>query len=160
MQPCEIRIDFRGRSFATVKLEVGYDELEATREPVELVASAEVADLFAGLGLQNPDPIAVLPIHQISQKIHACTEPGSRRAHDLVDLQLVADQIDGLRLISHTTQRLFRFRQQHSWPPHVEPGEGWTQLYAAAAKGLDVLPDVDQATTWLNTNMTELVAAT
>lgn len=91
----------------------------------------------------------VLPLHhQISQKLHACTEPESNRAHDLVDLQLLIPDAD-VQLVSETAQRLFRFRNHHTWPPELEAGPDWQGLYNEAAADLDVLP-LDEAVDWVN----------
>ena len=84
MQPYTVNLLFHGRPFATVALELGYDELEATtNEPIERILAPEVFALFSELGLGTPAPVPVLPLHhQIGQKLHACTEPGNERAHD------------------------------------------------------------------------------
>lgn len=156
MQPVRVKLTYRSRDFMTVELEVGHDELEAaTNEPVETVMSDEVLKLFAELGLAEPASVRVLPLHhQISQKLHACTEPDSNRAHDLVDLQLIIPDADA-KLVSETTQRLFRFRQQHLWPPTVKAGPGWRELYDEAAEGLDVLP-LAEAVAWINDYISKL----
>lgn len=118
MQPARVKLNYRGKSFVSIDLEIGYDELEATTaEPVELEMSDEVLELFAELGLPEPSPVRVLPVHhQISQKLHACSEPGSVRAHDPVDLQLLVPIAD-LVLVHETAVRLFAFRGAHAWPP-------------------------------------------
>lgn len=151
MQPLIVKLTFYRRPFATVDLEVGYDELAATtREVLDQELSDEVVDLFAELGLTCPEPIPVLQLHhQIAQKLHACTEPGNDRAHDLVDLQLMAPLADAT-LVASTVRRLFVFRRQHLWPAAVKPGPTWTDLYAHAAEGLDVLPNLTAAVAWAN----------
>ena len=148
MLPVRVKLTYRGKSFMSVDLEIGYDELEATtNEPDELEMSDEVLELFAELGL--PAPVRVLPLHhQVSQKLHACSEPGSSRAHDLVDLQLMAPVADD-GLVRETSERLFAFRAGHAWPPIVVAGEGWPVKYADAAEGLDIL-GFDEAVVWLN----------
>lgn len=150
MQPVRVKLSYKGRDFMSVELEVGHDELEATtNEPVETVMSDEVLEVFAELGLLEPAPVRVLPLHhQISQKLHACTEPESNRAHDLVDLQLLIPDAD-VQLVSETAQRLFRFRNHHTWPPELEAGPDWQGLYNEAAADLDVLP-LDEAVDWVN----------
>lgn len=150
MLPVSVKLNYRGKPFMTVDLEIGYDELEATTDdPVETEMSTEVLGLFAELGLPEPAPVRVLPLrHQMSQKLHACSEPGNARAHDLVDLQLMAPACDPAE-VKHTAQRLFAFRKSHPWPPVVVAGEGWESLYAGAAEGLDVL-ELDAAVAWVN----------
>lgn len=156
MQPARVKLTYRGRSFVSIDLEIGYDELEATTtDPVELEMSEEVLELFAELGLPEPAPVRVLPLHhQISQKLHACSEPGSERAHDLVDLQLLAPVADRA-LVRKTAERLFAFRAGHSWPPTVVAGDGWQTRYAEAAEGLDVL-DLEGAVKWVNAYIASL----
>lgn len=158
MQPLRVSLHYHRRNFVSIDLEVGYDELQATAEPPELSLSSEVIDLFAELGLATPEPVRVLPLHhQISQKLHACTQPGNTRAHDLVDLQLMAPVAEDA-LVAATTERLFRFRQQHPWPSHVEPGADWASLYATAAEGLPVLPTIEPAAAWANDYIDRLAA--
>jgi len=150
MQPARVKLNYRGKNFMSIDLEIGYDELEATTAvPVELEMSDEVRELFAELGLREPSPVRVLPLHhQISQKLHACSEPGSVRAHDLVDLQLMVPIADPV-LVRDTAVRLFAFRAGHAWPPTVSAGDGWEVRYADAAEGLDVLT-LDEAVVWAN----------
>ncbi len=152
MQPFVVKLKYHDRPFTTIDVEVGYDELAATEEPAEFEMSDEVARIFAALGLQKPAPVSVLPLHhQISQKLHACTEPGNQRAHDLVDLQLV-EAMAGDALVARTVERLFAFRSGHTWPASVTPGPEWEGLYADAADGLEskVRPTLEEAIQWLN----------
>lgn len=151
MQPMTVKLAYHRKPLTTVDVEVGYDELEATTsEPAELQLPGEVSTLFADLGLAAPQPVRVLPVHhQIAQKLHACTENGNERAHDLVDLQLLAPLADDA-LVAATVRRLFAFRHQHIWPSVVVAGPAWPALYADAAEGLNVLPDVAAAVAWTN----------
>lgn len=114
MRPFTIRLLYRASWWRNVILELGHDEIDSTAEP-ELVASREAADVFARLGLPEPAPLRVLSLdHQVAQKLHACTsQPSSgtnQRARDLVDLQLVADQIE-LAAVAVTARRLFAARK-------------------------------------------------
>lgn len=160
MQPVRVKLTYRKNDFMSVDLEIGHDELQATTsEPAETEMSDEILELFAELGLPEPAPVRVLPLHhQISQKLHACTEPGSERAHDLVDLQLLVPKADP-RLVRDTTKRLFAFRNLpgHTWPPTLVAGDKWPMLYDEAATGLDVLA-LDDAVTWVNNYLTRLSA--
>jgi hypothetical protein len=159
MQPYKVKLSFRGGPFATVVVELANDELGATAGPIELVMTEEATDLFAELGLQAPNPIPVLPVHhQIAQKLHACTEPGSQRAHDLVDLQLLADRADDA-LVADTTRRTFAYRRGHEWPAVVVAGKDWAGVYADAAAGLDVLADLTEAIAWTNSYIARIAAA-
>lgn len=47
-------------------------------------------------------------------------------------------------------ERLFRSRHVQEWPPRLVAGTGWPELYAEAAKGLDVRADVGEAIEWTN----------
>jgi hypothetical protein len=89
--------------------------------------------------------------HQIAQKLHAASCPGSDRARDLVDLQLLdaGEELD-LGTVAATCERLFSYRQQQQWPPTLTVGEGWDELYMAAADGLDVLASAAEAVVWVN----------
>lgn len=159
MQPFTVKLNYRNKPFGTVTVEVGYDELEATTdEAPEIVASTEAAEIFAALGLPEPGPLRVLPLHhQVAQKIHACSEPGSDRAHDLVDLQIMTPDLDD-RLVAETCRRLFAFRQLHAWPPIITPAGDWAPAYEDAAFGLDVLAGVGEAIAWANDYIARLAA--
>jgi len=80
MKPFDVKLAYRGRSFMTVPLEVGHDEIGDT----ELALAPDIQGLFETLGLLIPEPVPVLATHhQVAQKLHACTAVGSERAHDL-----------------------------------------------------------------------------
>ena len=95
MQPFSIRLAFRGRHWLTVAFELGHDEIGST-ESHDLRIADDLITLFEILGLEAPAPIPVLALdHQIAQKLHACTYVNPKtgqndRAHDLVDLQILA----------------------------------------------------------------------
>lgn len=150
MLPFDIKVSYQGRSWLTVRLEVGHDEIGDTDDP-ELHLAEDLATVFAVLGLPEPAPVAVLAVdHQIAQKLHACSAPGSERAHDLVDLQLlVANGLD-LTKTRATCVRLFRSRGAHSWPPVVQVGRGWDTVYAQAASEVECIQSVDEAVAWVN----------
>lgn len=151
MQPFEVRLDYRGRSWRSVKFELGHDEIGDAVEP-EYVLATDLAELFTELGLEAPRPVPVMRAdHQVAQKLHAVSGAGSERAHDLVDLQLLdkGEELD-LSQGAATSQRLFDYRRQQTWPPTVVAGPRWGTLYAEAAEGLNVVPTLDEAVTWAN----------
>ena len=77
--------------------------------------------------------------------------PNSRRAHDLIDLQLVlAHETIDQGKTAEICRRLFAYRKIHAWPPKVVKGTGWDGAYATQAMALDVLPTVDEAVDWAN----------
>lgn len=159
MQPYAVRLSAYGRAFCTVVLEVGYDELGATTDGShDLLLPEQIVDMFTVLGLPRPQPVPILAVHhQIAQKIHACTEPGSERAHDLVDLQLLWPHDEAeVELVSETTERLFAFRKAHTFPGRCTVGPDWQTIYAEAATDLHVIPEVEPAAMWLNEQLTDL----
>lgn len=151
MQPFEVKIDYRGRSWCTVKFELGHNEIGDADEPERLIAT-DLAVLFTEVGLEAPKPIPVMRAdHQIAQKLHAVSGAGSERARDLVDLQLIDSREDlELRQVAATSRRLFDYRRQQSWPPVIAAGQQWGTLYAEAAEGLDVLQSAEEAVAWVN----------
>jgi hypothetical protein len=166
MQPCLIRLAYTGRHWLTVRFELGHDEIGST-ERREFHIAPDIDELFATLGLDEPDPIPLLAVdHQIAQKLHACTAvnpAGGRndRAHDLVDLQILAqDEPLDMSVIGATAQRLFAARRSQQWPPTVVAYEGWDTIYAEAADGLDVLENVADAIDWANAFITDAAGRT
>lgn len=151
MQPFEVKLDYRGRSWCTVKFELGHNEIGDANEPEHQLA-ADLAELFTAVGLEAPKPVPVMRSdHQIAQKLHAVSSAGSERAHDLIDLQLLDMREDlDLAQVAATCVRLFDYRRQQAWPPVIVAAGQWGSLYAEAAEGLDVLPTVEQSVTWAN----------
>ena len=151
MQPFEIRISYIGRSWLTVPLEIGHDEIGDT-EVFDFTISQEVITIFSKLGFPAPKPIALLQIHhQIAQKLHALSAEASERAHDLIDLQLIVkyDHID-YSLTKNACRRLFAYRRQQAWPPVISAGNGWDTLYGSQIASLDVLQNINEAIAWVN----------
>lgn len=156
MQPYDIRLAYEGTPWLTVRFELGRDEVDST-EHVEMRLAQDIIDLFDELGLPTPEPLPVLVVeHQVAQKLHACTSVSPKtnrneRAHDLVDLQLLEEEEEvDMVAVNTVTTRLFASRRTQTWPPEVRAYDGWDTLYAEAADGLDVLPDVDEAVRWAN----------
>lgn len=151
MQPFDVKLDYRGRAWCTVKFELGHNEIGDADEP-EFQLADGLVQLFTEVGLEAPKPVRVMRAdHQIAQKLHAVSEPGSDRSRDLVDLQLL-DKGEDLDLgqVKGTCVRLFEYRRQQLWPPTIEAGAGWDTLYQAAIEDIDVLPDVGAAVAWVN----------
>jgi hypothetical protein len=151
MQPFDVKLDYLGRSWRTVKFELGHNEIDDAVEP-ELRIAADLVELFTDLGLPGPGAIPVMRAdHQVAQKLHAVSEPGSERVRDLVDLQLLekGEQLD-LAQVQATCLRLFDYRRRHAWPPTIEVDAEWGDLYEAAIEGINVLPDIDAAVAWTN----------
>lgn len=151
MQPFAIKLAYNSKSWVTVTLEVGHDEIGDTAVPEYAIADDMVA-MFTRIGFAEPKPIPLMPLHhQVAQKLHAVTGEKNERAHDLVDLQLIVahDSID--RALTHETCiRLFASRRKQAWPPVIFKGEGWAAIYNRAKEDLPVLPSVDDAVDWGN----------
>lgn len=151
MQPFDVKLDYRGRPWCTVKFELGHNEIGDADEP-EFQLADDMAGLFTEVGLESPKPVPVMRAdHQVAQKLHAVSGEGSERARDLVDLQFL-DKGEDLDLgqVAATCIRLFEYRRQQAWPPSIVEGEQWGTLYADAVDGLDVLLTVDEAVAWVN----------
>ena len=136
-------------------LELVHSEIDSTDVAVERLGT-DVATIFAQIGLPQPAAVRVISAeHQIVQKIHACTgNAASGRAHDLIDIQILAaiEDIDHDE-IGRIGRRLFAYRQRQAWPPIVVPHDGWGELYLAALADLEnesVLPTVDAAIGFVN----------
>lgn len=160
MQPFDVKLAYRGQSWCTTKFELGHNEIGDGDEP-EYRLAEDLVDLFTEVGLPAPRPVPVMRAdHQIAQKLHAASSPGNDRARDLVDLQLLdaGEQFD-LTAIASTCQRLFAYRRQQHWPPTLTMGDGWRNLYVAAADGLDVLASADEAVVWVNTFVQRIAGA-
>lgn len=151
MAPFNVKLTYLGKAWFTVLFELGHDEINSLARAPHVLAP-DIADLFSALGLPPPAPVAVMPVdHQIAQKLHACSAPDSDRAHDLVDLQLLAaDPTLDLALTADTTRRLFAARKGHAWPPVLTVSSGWSARYEEAADGIAAVPTVDEAVTWVN----------
>lgn len=161
MRPYEVKLSYMHKSWCTVVLEVGPDEIGDTDDPVWLIAD-ELLTLFAALGLPQPEPQPVLSAeHQIAQKLHATSAPDSERAHDLIDLQLLSTSTTvDLVAARIACERLFTSRKSHSWPPTVVEGAHWDTLYAASTEGLELAcEDVAAAVVWANKLIGDITTA-
>lgn len=153
MRPVAVKLAYRDASWLTTELEIGHDEIGSTASAVVRLPD-DLFEAFAVVGLPAPRPVAVLAVeHQLAQKLHACAAHSdgspSTRPHDLVDLQILAaaDPPD-LAKLAGIGRRLFASRHTKAWPPNVVPAANWPTLYAAAAEGLDVQPDLHAALRW------------
>lgn len=151
MLPFAVKLAYNAKSWMTVTLEVGHDEIGDTAEP-ELVISEDAIALFTSLGFKEPKPIPLMPLHhQVAQKLHAVTGERSSRAHDLVDLQLiVAHDSIGYARTREACVRLFASRKKQAWPPAIIRGDDWDAIYDRAKEDLPVLSTVDEAIAWGN----------
>lgn len=160
MRPFDIKLAYNGKSWMTLPLEVGHNEIGDAEDP-DMVSSPEVAAILKELGLPEPAPVPCMRLeHQIAQKLHALSGVGSERAHDLIDLQIAVtggnlDYLEARKICV----RLFEYRQEQGWPPTLVKEEGWESLYGAQAQGLSVLPSVDDAVDWANSLVAKIEAS-
>lgn len=157
MQPYEVKLSYLGSPWCTVVFEVGHDEIGDADE-AEYVLPRDASEMLVSMGFPELAPVALMPLHyQIAQKIHGASEPASQRAHDLVDLQVMAQNGSvNMQLVRETCERLYTYRQMQPWPTPIVANEGWDAIYAEAAIGLDVLQDVSDAVEWANRLIDEL----
>ena len=155
MMPFDIKLNYCGRPWQTIRIEIGHDEIGDADEYEEALPD-DLATVFEALSFPRPIPIHVMKLsHQVAQKLHALSETGSERAHDLIDLQLiVANSKLDMADVRSKCHRLFDYRRMQSWPPTIYKGTGWNELYLNAKGNLHILPTADEAVVWVN----ELIA--
>ena len=156
MQPCDVKLTYLKKPWYTVRLEIGHNEIGDADECEAVNAPSDVIELCTALGLPEPMPISVMRLEfQIAQKLHGVSAPHSRRAHDLIDLQLILMRNEiNMPMTADICRRLFAYRQVHAWPPRITKGEGWETVYDGQRMDLPVLESVDAAIEWCN----ELIA--
>lgn len=155
MMPYDIKLNYCGRPWQTVRIEVGHNEVGDADE-FEAALPPDLAEAFEKLSFPVPRPLPVMKLaHQIAQKLHAVSEPGSERAHDLIDLQLICNKskIDYAEVKS-VCLRLFDYRRRQPWPTEVSASPSWAALYEQARNNLldngDILPTAAEAVAWAN----------
>ena len=129
----ESAIQYKGRSWATVRLDVTTNELDSLK--IEYINAFPLRPF----GLTGPEQIPCLTLpYQIAQKIHAVSEsrPQGRdndRVRDMVDLLLLRGAITDLAAARAACQRVFALRGSHSWPPTFEPPDWWVAEFERSA---------------------------
>lgn len=154
MQPYDVKLDFLGKPWCTVPLEVGHNEI-GDADTADWADLEDAARLFGAIGFPSPGRVPLMSIeHQIAQKLHAVSSLGDR-ARDLIDLQLIAKRVEISPIATKMVcERLFAYRKAQAWPPVVVKQAGWGALYKELASGLPVVDDIDDAIAWVN----ELIA--
>lgn len=151
MQPYEIKLSYLGSSWCTVDFEVGHDEIGDAEDP-ELIVPEEADNLLQAMSFPPLEPVPLMPLHyQIAQKLHGVSEPESKRAHDLIDLQIIMQNTNvNLVVVRHTCERLFAYRKMQPWPTRIVLGDSWKELYASQLFSLPVRRNVMEAIGWTN----------
>lgn len=162
MQPCDVKLVFMGRSWCTIRLEIGHNEVGDADESELMPVPDDLAEVFRVLCFPVPGavPLMKLPF-QIAQKLHGATAKESKRAHDLIDLQLIVQNAElSLAEVREACKRLFAYRKCQPWPPVVKAGENWAAIYATQKRTLPVLATVDEAIDWTNELIGRIDSAT
>ena len=164
MMPYDIKLQYLGRSWMTVRIEIGHNEI-GDADSHELSLPEDVAATFVALGFPKPMAIPVMALpYQVAQKLHAVSGEDSDRAHDLIDIQLIErnSSLD-LAEVKSVCERLFDYRREQSWPPRLVKGESWARVYDEARATLrnadSVLATVDEAVAWTNKLIERIVAS-
>lgn len=155
MVPYDVKLDYMGKPWQTVRVEVGHNEI-GDADDYELFLPTDLGDAFEQLGFPRPRPLRVMRLaYQVAQKLHAVSEPGSERAHDLIDLQLMAlrSSLD-FGEIHEKCIRLFAYRKRQTWPPVITQGINWDTAYTNALRTIqdasELFPTVSEAVIWVN----------
>ena len=160
MQPFAVKLSYNGKPWVTVDLEVGHNEI-GDAENSDFVLPRDVNAILENLGFPSLDPVPVMPLrHQIAQKLHAASAPGSMRAHDLIDLQLLDTAYEGdYADVRSTCVRLFAYRKMQEWPPTITKNENWEAAYANQLPNGSLIPEIDEAIAWANSLIEKIDAA-
>lgn len=164
MMPYDIKLQYLGKSWMTVRIEVGHNEI-GDADAFETMLPDDIAAAFVDLGFPKPNEIPVMKLsYQVAQKLHAVSGINSDRAHDLIDLQLI-DKYSILDLVDVRSkcERLFKYRCEQAWPPVIIKGDRWSSVYNEAYTTLRkpemVLSAVDDAIEWVNEFVNRIVKA-
>ena len=152
MQPCAVHLNYLDTPWRVVDMEIGHNEIGDADAFDTIPVPQEVSLLAEFLCLPALGDIRAMKLeYQVAQKLHGATELGSKRAHDLIDLQLILSQneIDMVKTAS-ICRELFRYRRKQPWPARVVRNENWDVAYLERKGGLKVLPTVDEAIIWAN----------
>ena len=153
MQPCDVKLSYMGRSWCSVRLEIGHNEIGDADEADMTPVPADLAKVFTSLCFPVPTALPLMQLHfQIAQKLHGATGERSRRAHDLIDLQLIIKNEPKVDFgkVREACVRLCAYRKCQTWPPVVAKGADWETVYSSRKLDLPVLPTVGEAIGWAN----------
>ena len=164
MRPYDAKLKYMGRPWQTVRIEIGHNEIGDADEYEEFLPE-ELTAAFEEMQFPRPQQLRVMKLsYQIAQKLHALSEEGSDRAHDLIDLMLIGrqSQLDFVDIKSKC-MRLFDYRRKQAWPPEIKKGDEWDAKYDAALGTIrdnsDICRTVDEAVAWTNEFVAKIVQA-
>lgn len=155
----DVKLLFRGRSWATLKLEVARpDSLATDGEEVEAIPIDE-------FGIEGPRMVRCLSLrYQIAQKLHAVTqrfeEGENERFRDLIDLIICRDLVGDLGEVREACIDTFDSRNLHTWPPTLQVPDSWAEPYMALAEEMDFpVTDVGDAAVQVRELISEISAS-
>lgn len=154
-----VKLFYRGRSWATLKLEV------AQRESAKIDAEVVTAIPLDEFGLLGPEMVPCLSTRfQIAQKIHAVTEQfedrHNDRFRDLIDLILLRGISEDRQPIREACVEIFEVREKHAWPPDLVVQYGWAERFPALADEMQFpIRNVDEAADQVRRFIDEIDAA-
>ena len=152
MQPCAVHLNYLGTPWRVVDMEIGHNEIGDADAFDIIPVPEEIALLAEHLCFPALGCVRVMELeYQVAQKLHGASERGSKRAHDLIDLQLITSQntID-LAKTAAICRQLFKYRRKQPWPATITKNENWDAVYTEQKGSLPVLPTVDEAIIWAN----------
>jgi hypothetical protein len=131
-QRMDVKMTYRGRPWATLRLEASPPGAERT-EAEEISAFS-----LAQLGLKGPEQVACQSLrYQMATKLHAVTERfetgENDRFRDLIDLLLLRDLQPELAHVAEACRDVFEARAKQSWPPQLSAEPSWPEQYRALA---------------------------
>lgn len=143
----QIQLLYGNSQWITVTLELSQEEFEHPEILTEAEINHGIVELFVELGLEVPHPVRLIPVElQIAQKLHACTEPGSERGHDIYDIAMLQTmrEIDWV-LLATLTKRTFTYRKLHQWSVDFTPSGKFKDVYLAETDDIAGAPGYEEA---------------
>ena len=161
MQPIKVKLKYKNNSWCSVNLEISLGEAGCADCSDDLPPNEETVTLFSDLGFPPPSSVRTMRLeHQFAQKLRGLSGLNSRRAHDLINLQLMmlydGDRVD-LKEVGSICEKIFRNPGMQPWPPTIVPLPNWDTLYKEQIADLPVAKDVATAIKWANSLVSTIV---
>ena len=152
-QRFDVQLQYAGKSFSTIRVELALDGLSG-RDGDDMVDAIDLG----WFGIDAPAiPCLSIPV-QMAQKLHACTDPyegaerQNDRVRDLVDLWLLEALLPdgGLSDVRVAAVDTFDRRAKHRWPPSIVINDTWRRDYPKIAAEVRGAPaNVDDAAAYV-----------